>query len=135
MRGYRSLVPVRYRLVLPQTVHFRFDRKLKNHAVASTLRAFEPSEPSLQHPRSRSTTNSVHRRNAIVPFFHARSHSLSPGCWARLSVNRTQPPKPLNNANSRTATTSLRGPFHPGKYSFERFSPDVSVLVLVPITS
>ena len=47
----------------------------KNHLVASTLRTFEPSEPRLQHPRLRSTTNFVYRRNAIVPFF-SRSITL-----------------------------------------------------------
>ena len=48
-------------------------------------------------------------------FFHARSHSFSRGCWVQLSVNHTQPAKPLNNAKYRTATMSLRSPFHPGK--------------------
>ena len=48
-------------------------------------------------------------------FFHARSHALSPGCRVQLSVNCTRLPKPLKNVKSRTATTSLHGPFHPVK--------------------
>ena len=114
MCGYCSQVTVWYRLVPPQTVHLRFDQKLKNQGAASTLHTFRPSEPRLQHARSRSTISFVYCRNTIVPFFHARSHSLSPGCRAQLSVNHTQPSKPLNNAKSCTATTSLHSPFHPG---------------------
>ena len=59
----------------PQTGHFRFDRKLKNQRVASTLLAFESSEPRLRPPRSRSTTNFTCRLNTIVPFF-SRSITL-----------------------------------------------------------
>ena len=90
MRGYRSRVTMRYRSVPPRTVHFRFDRKLKNHGVASTLRTFEPSEPRLQHARSRSTIIFVYRRNAIVPFFtlnHTHFHQAA-GCdWAWTARN------------------------------------------------
>ena len=66
---YRSRVTVRYHLVPPQTVHFRFDRKLENQGVASTLCGFEPSAPRLLCPGSRSATNLVHSRNAIISFF------------------------------------------------------------------
>ena len=107
MRDYRSRVTARYCSVPPQTVHFWFDRKLKNHGVTSTLRTFEPSEPRPQHPRLRSTTNFVYHRNTIVPFF-----TLDYQTW--LSVNRTRPPKPLSNVKSCTAITSLRSPFHLG---------------------
>ena len=62
-------------LSTPQTIHFRFNRKLKYHGVASTLHVFEPLEPRLQHPRLRSTTNFVYRRNDIVPFI-SRSITL-----------------------------------------------------------
>ena len=80
MHGYRLRVTVRYRSVPPQTVHFRFDQKLKNHGVASTLRTFEPLEPSLQHPRLRSTISFVYCRNAIVHFFtldHTHCHQAA----------------------------------------------------------
>ena len=111
IRSYRSWVTVRYHLVLHQSVHFRFDRKLNNHGVTSTLRAFEPLAPRLQCPRSRYATNLVHRWNAIVFFFilnHAHCHHTA---RARLSSNHIQP---LNNTKFHTATTSLRGPFQPG---------------------
>ena len=111
---YPVRVTARYSLVPPQTVCFWFDQKLKNHGLASTRRVFEPLEPSLQHPRLRSTTNFVYHQKAIVQFFHARSHTLSPGCRPRSGVNCMRPPELLNNAKSRTATTSLRGSFHPG---------------------
>ena len=75
MRGYCSRVTVRYRSIPPQTVHFRFDRKLENHGVASTLHALEPSEPRLQHARSRSTISFIYRQNTIVPFI-SRSITL-----------------------------------------------------------
>ena len=42
------------RELLCDTVHFRFDQKLKNHGLVSTLRTFEPSAPRLQHPGSSS---------------------------------------------------------------------------------
>ena len=105
-----------YHAIPPQTVHFRFNRKLKNHGVTSTLHVFEPSEPRLQHPRSRSNTNFIYHRNTIVPFF-TLDHTLSPGCRAWLSIDCTQPLKPLNNAKFRTVTRSLRSPFHPGTYT------------------
>ena len=87
---------------------------IKNHGVASTLWAFKPSAPRLQHPGSRSATNLVHHRNAIVSFFRTRSRSLSLACQARLSGNCMQPPKPLNNMKFYITTTHLGSPFHPG---------------------
>ena len=105
---------MRYRSVPPQIIHFWFDWKLKNHQVTSTLHAFEPSAPRLQHPGSRSATNLVHCQNAIVSFFaldHAHCHHAA---RVRLSGNHIQPPKPLNNTKFCTVSTSLCGPFHPG---------------------
>ena len=103
-----------YRTVLLSTApnhSFPVQLKTKSHGVTSTLHVFEPSEHRLQHPRLRSTTNFVY---SLSHFFHTRSHSLSPGCRAQLSMNCTQPLKPLNNTKFRTATTSLHCPFHPG---------------------
>jgi hypothetical protein len=98
---------VSYRAVTPQTVHFRLDRKLKDHGVASTLRTFEPSAPRLQCPGSRSATNLVNCRNAIV-FFLALDHThCHPAARARLSGTCILPPKSLNNAKYRTASAVL----------------------------
>ena len=115
-----ELYTMRYRLVPPQTAHFRFDRKLKSHGFASTLHAFEPSAPRLQRPGSSLATNLIHCWNAIVSFFaldHAHCH---PPAWARLSGNCNQLLKPLNNATFHTATTSLHGPFHLGVHCYAR---------------
>ena len=75
MRGYRSRVTTWYRSVLPQTIHFRFGRKLKNHGVTSTLCTLELLAPRLQSLGSRSATNLVYRQNAIISFF-SRSITL-----------------------------------------------------------
>ena len=65
-----------------------WSKTIKSWSCFNSAHAFKSSEPRLQHPRSRSTTNFVYHRNAIVPFFYARSHSLSPGCQAQLSMNQ-----------------------------------------------
>ena len=116
MHGYHLWATVRYRSIPPQTVHFWFDRKLKkNYGVTSTLWAFEPSTPRMQRPGSRSATNLVHHRNAIVSLFFALDHThCHHTAQARLSGNRMQLPKQLNTTKFHTVTTSLRGPFHPG---------------------
>ena len=114
MRGCCSQVTVRYHSVPPQTVHFRFDRKQK---IMESLQLCTRS--SLRNLGCNILDRGPLQTSFTVEtpsshFFHARSHSLSPSCRARLSMNHTQPPKPLNNAKSRNATMSLRSPFHPG---------------------
>ena len=82
--------------------------KIKRHGTASVLCAFEPSAPRLQQPRSKLATNLVDRQSHHLFFAldHTHCHHTA---QAQLSSNHMQP---LNNAKFRTATTSLRSPFH-----------------------
>ena len=112
MCDYHSRLTTQYHLVSPQTIHFRFDRKLKNHRVVSTLHVFKPLAPRLQYTGLRSASNLVHHQNTIIFFFvfaldHTQCHLPY---QAQLSSNHMQLPKPLNSTKYHTTTTSLCGP-------------------------
>ena len=115
-RRYRSQITARYCSVPPQTIHFRFDRGSKimeslQLCARSNLWNLGCNTLDRGPPQT-----SFDIETPLSHFFRTRSHSLSPGCRVQLNMNHMQPPKPLNSAKSRTATTSLRGPFHPGMY-------------------
>jgi hypothetical protein len=107
-------LPCYNRAVTPQTVHFRLDRKQRDHGVASVLCTFEPSALRLQCPGLRSAINLENCRNTIVFFLmldHTRCH---PPTRARLSGNCVLPPKLLNNSKY---SHCLCGPFRLGMHS------------------
>ena len=89
-----SIIIVAYRTIPLGTAPnrlFLVRSKTKSHGVASTVGMFEPSEPRLWHPRLRSTTNFVYRRNAIVPFFtidHTHCRQAAGRDWGWIAHNR-----------------------------------------------
>ena len=90
---------VSYHVVLPQTIHFRFNQQQRECGVNSTLLVFEPLALRLLCPGSKSTTNLMHSRNTIVIFSCSITLIVThQSAWAQLSCNCVQLPKQLNTA-------------------------------------